>query len=344
MAEPERAGVGEEPHRRRRHRRAPTTCCCAARTSTCSTRSTKHPYFSALDPQFRYDFPDGGDSLAPQAFVTSIKAPVFIAGAWQDEQTGGHWADLLNRFSPDDARCAPSARTACTPSRSTRTVLAELIEFLDFYVAQKVADDPARRAAARAGDLGRDHRRRRAHAPARPLRPGDGLTHRAAPVRGRAAGAHPLGDRQRAGLVAGRAGAARRRRGTRRGRSPDAQPTAWYLQPDGAPRADAAGTARDAPARPLPAPTRRRARARATPGRATTSGRANPTYDWKPVVDGKSLSYITAPLDRRRSRWPAPAASTSGSRRPRPTPTCRSRSARCAPTAPSATCRTAGCA
>ena len=30
-------------------------------------QTNRHPFFSALDPQFRYDFPNGGDSLAPQA-------------------------------------------------------------------------------------------------------------------------------------------------------------------------------------------------------------------------------------------------------------------------------------
>ena len=49
-----------------------------------------------------------------------IKAPVFIAGAWQDEQTGGRWAEPARTASRRRPRSGPSARTASTPSRSTR--------------------------------------------------------------------------------------------------------------------------------------------------------------------------------------------------------------------------------
>src|SRR5690606_13433039 len=42
--------------------------------------------------------PDLGDSLAPATFVDRIDVPVFIAGAWQDEQTGARFATMLDRF------------------------------------------------------------------------------------------------------------------------------------------------------------------------------------------------------------------------------------------------------
>ncbi len=81
-------------------------------------QSQAHPFYSALDPKFRYDLPNGGDSLAPQAFVKDIKAPTFLAGAWQDEQTGGHWADMINRFSPDHE--APGRRSERRAHRVAR--------------------------------------------------------------------------------------------------------------------------------------------------------------------------------------------------------------------------------
>jgi predicted acyl esterase len=38
------------------------------------------------------------DPLIPMMFVNNIDVPVFLTGAWQDEQTGGHFAPLFNRF------------------------------------------------------------------------------------------------------------------------------------------------------------------------------------------------------------------------------------------------------
>src|SRR5581483_1229343 len=61
-----------------------------------------HPNPSPMiDPEFAFDFPHGSDSLAPAEFIDQITAKVFIAGAWQDEQTGGHWATMLDRFADD---------------------------------------------------------------------------------------------------------------------------------------------------------------------------------------------------------------------------------------------------
>lgn len=39
------------------------------------------------------------DSLNPLKFVGNIDVPVFVTGAWQDEQTGGQFAPLFNAFS-----------------------------------------------------------------------------------------------------------------------------------------------------------------------------------------------------------------------------------------------------
>ena len=55
-------------------------------------RSDANPYYSA----------DVGDPLAPRTFVDQIDVPVFLAGAWQDEQTGGHFATMLDRFTGTD--------------------------------------------------------------------------------------------------------------------------------------------------------------------------------------------------------------------------------------------------
>ena len=48
-----------------------------------------------------YD-PAVADPLAPVNFVNRITVPVFLAGAWQDEQVGGYVATMLPRFTGTD--------------------------------------------------------------------------------------------------------------------------------------------------------------------------------------------------------------------------------------------------
>ncbi|MEY3111971.1 MAG: hypothetical protein RIT23_1102, partial [Actinomycetota bacterium] len=40
-----------------------------------------------------------GSEINPRSFIGSINVPVFIAGAWQDEQTGGRFATMLDQFT-----------------------------------------------------------------------------------------------------------------------------------------------------------------------------------------------------------------------------------------------------
>jgi predicted acyl esterase len=253
----------------------------------------RHPYFSALDPEFRYDFPDGGDSLAPGSFVDRIKAPVFIAGAWQDEQTGGRWADLLDRFSPDTKVRAVGQNGVHTESMDP-AVLAEMIEFLSFYVSEKVPTIPpfVRAVAPQiwAQITG---------VPGLTLPPDrfdqsmdfdDALAEFEAdpPVRilwetGAAPDAIPgapvpsAETRYAAWPV------------------PDATATAWYFQPGG-------GLSTERPrGRASRHPNRYQSDPTARPATSYTGSSggiwgANPTYEWKPVVDGKSFAYISEPL------------------------------------------------
>jgi predicted acyl esterase len=256
-------------------------------------QTEKHPYFSALDPQFRYDFPDGGDSLAPQAFAAKITAPVFIAGAWQDEQTGGHWANLLDRFAPTTKVRAVGQNGVHTESLDP-SVLAEMIEFLDFYVAQKVPTIPlAVRLIAPAiwqsitgvGGLTIPPDR---FDPAMDFQTALQQFESDLPVRinwevGAAPGSIP--------------GAPVPTTQTRYSKwpVPDAKATSWYLQPNGE-LASSTPYGRDArhPDRYLTDPN---ARPRTSFAGGNIWG-ANPTYDWKPVVDGKSASYVTDPLPK----------------------------------------------
>ncbi len=107
----------------------------------------RHPNPSPmLDPEFTYDFPNGSDSLAPAAFVNRIRAKVFIAGAWQDEQTGGHWANMLDHFAPGVLVRAEGQNGVHTESLDPQ-VAFDALEFLDLYVGHRT---PSVSAAVRA--------------------------------------------------------------------------------------------------------------------------------------------------------------------------------------------------
>jgi predicted acyl esterase len=256
-------------------------------------QTEKHPYFSALDPEFRYDFPDGGDSLAPQAFVHKIKAPVFIAGAWQDEQTGGHWANLLDRFAPTTKVRAVGQNGVHTESLDP-SVLAEMIEFLDFYVARKVPTIPLTV---------------RLLAPAiwQSITGVGGLTippDRFDPTMDFQTALHqfesdlPVRINWEVGAAPGSVpGAPVPTAQTRYSKwpVPDARATSWYLQPDGElARTSPYGHDARIPDRYQSDPSARPRTSYTGSGDGIWS--ANPAYDWKPTVDGKSVSYVTEPL------------------------------------------------
>lgn len=95
-----------------------------------------------------YYTPEVYDPLNPRTFVDRIQVPVFTTGAWQDEQTGGHFPELWNRFTG-----SPLVRyvgyNGAHADGFTPQVLAEWKAFLDFFVVGEVRpiDDFIRTAA-----------------------------------------------------------------------------------------------------------------------------------------------------------------------------------------------------
>ena len=90
---------------------------------------------------------DVGDPLAPRTFVDEIDIPVFLAGAWQDEQTGGRFATMLDRFTGTDHFYATLVNGLHTESIGAG-VFPRYVEFLDLYVAQRVPSLDAARGVA----------------------------------------------------------------------------------------------------------------------------------------------------------------------------------------------------
>ncbi len=81
------------------------------------------------------------DPLNPETFVNKIDVPVFLAGAWQDEQTGPYFADLLGLFKD-----APEARfyahNGVHPDQFAPAIFYEWKSFLDLFVAKQVPTIP----------------------------------------------------------------------------------------------------------------------------------------------------------------------------------------------------------
>jgi len=252
-----------------------------------------HPYFSALDPEFRYDFPNGGDSLAAQAFAKDIKAPVFISGAWQDEQTGGRWANLLNRFSPK-TKVRVVGQNGVHTEALDPSVLAEMTEFLDLYVAQKTPTIPLTvRLLAPAiwqsitGVPGLSIPPDR-FPPSVPHYAALALFEVEAPVRIN----WEVGNAT--GTIAGAPVPATQTRHAA-WPIPNVKPTSWYFQPNG--KLGAKPWSGKAALKP----DRYRSDPAARPRTSYTGGNgglwsANPTYAWTPVVDGNSVSYLSGAL------------------------------------------------
>ncbi|HAP77243.1 MAG TPA: peptidase S15 [Acidimicrobiaceae bacterium] len=87
-----------------------------------------------------YDTSSGaelGDSLAPITFADRITVPIMLAGAWQDEQTGAHFAAMLPEFTNSPHVYIDLVNGLHTEALAPRS-LARTMEFLQLYVAEKV--------------------------------------------------------------------------------------------------------------------------------------------------------------------------------------------------------------
>jgi uncharacterized protein len=80
--------------------------------------------------------PSVADQLDPVTFVHNIDVPTFMACQWQDEQTGGHCADLAEHFTGTDRKWFTFTNGAHIDSLDPNT-LNRLDDFLELYVAHK---------------------------------------------------------------------------------------------------------------------------------------------------------------------------------------------------------------
>ena len=83
-----------------------------------------------------YYQPELIDPLNPSLFVNQIEVPVFLASAWQDEQTGPFFSTLLNQFTSAPIRRFVVYNGVHSDGFAPQ-VIAEWKAFLDIYVAHE---------------------------------------------------------------------------------------------------------------------------------------------------------------------------------------------------------------
>lgn len=97
------------------------------------------------NPYYRADLLD---SITPAVFAKKIQVPVFLSGAWQDEQTGPYFTRLMEELTSARLRKFV-VYNGVHPDGFAPHVLAEWKVFLDLYVARRIPSlDPKVRSLA----------------------------------------------------------------------------------------------------------------------------------------------------------------------------------------------------
>src|SRR5918997_1976122 len=107
--------------------------------ATCAANQALHPEAVDLMAKIRANdhyVPEVADPLSPVTFVDKIKAPVFMACQWTDEQTGGHCPTLAKHFSGTDRKWFTFTNGTHVDSLAP-DVFNRWYDFLQLYVAKR---------------------------------------------------------------------------------------------------------------------------------------------------------------------------------------------------------------
>lgn len=250
---------------------------------------TQDPVAAAIDHP--YYTPALMDQRSPINWASQITVPVFISGAWQDEQTGSGFATMLS--SLPKRRDVRIMVTNGTHSSSLEPESAwNLIAFLDLYVAGRKPN--VNRAALLAPTL--YELMLGPGAPTPPLPPDRFFAITGFDEAKKAFEAEPrvrVLMENGAGSPTPGLPAARFELGFKKWPAPGMKPTAWYFGPGGTltnkgPLTEGFDTYRPDPeARPM----------QTIPGQGQSESWAvMPAYDWRPLVDGTAVAYATPAL------------------------------------------------
>ncbi len=236
------------------------------------------------------------EALAPASSLSQIDVPVFLAGTWQDQETGSHVANVLGELSAD----IPVKITLMNGLHQDTigpAVFAQWVEFLDFYVAGRIPElSPVLRILATTafhrlfgGDVSF---------------PPDRFTDQ--PDFASALRAYEAEPRVRLLFEAGGGGSPVPAFGTTAPAwpLPATTPTTWYFGPDGAlgdapPTSTSGGADRfdyDPSAFPRTSATRNDETRASDAAADVGGGELTPQYRWEPVPGGKALAYVSTPL------------------------------------------------
>ncbi len=106
---------------------------------TCKANQSLHGEAQDLMKSIRdnshYDNRAYIDSISPITFVDKIKVPTFMACQWQDEQTGGHCANLVHRFTGTKKKWFTFTNGTHIDSIDPATYV-RWYDFLQLYVAK----------------------------------------------------------------------------------------------------------------------------------------------------------------------------------------------------------------
>ncbi len=234
------------------------------------------------------------EQIDPSRFASKINVPVYLGGAWQDEQTGGHFPDFLHAFTHSPAFYATISNGGHVESLANQTSFNRYVDFLNLYVAHRVPDNRKYLVGPTVASsvTGIAH--------INYVRGNDyvGMTYAQAKhlyeSQGHIRIMFESGDAK--GEPAG-APAARFQKTFSSWPIPGRKVTRLYLGPRGGLSAHpvTVGAARAKPrsfsADPSALPT-----TDFTPSPSNNIWGANPTYDWRQIPRGKGLGWITSPL------------------------------------------------
>ncbi len=120
--------------------------------STCAANQALHGEAADLMAKIQANStynPSVADPLDPVTFVHKINVPTFLACQWEDEQTGGHCADLAQHFTGTEHKWFTFTNGAHIDSLDPYTY-NRLYDFLELYVAHQapIVNQAVVRAAA----------------------------------------------------------------------------------------------------------------------------------------------------------------------------------------------------
>jgi predicted acyl esterase len=231
---------------------------------------------------------------SPINWVRRIEVPVFLASAWQDEQTGGDFASMLSRF-PRRRDVKITVTNGVHSSALDPEILWNWLAFLDLYVAERLPDPG--RIAGIAPFLYEIVLGDGTPTPPFPADRFDGITDydearalfesdpQVRVLMENGAGSPTPGLPAPTFEITGK-----------KWPLPQAKATTWYFGAAGTlarkkPRSNDAGVdlyRPDSTARPM----------QTLPGQGQSqSWEVIPAYDWRPLVDGTAVAYATPPLE-----------------------------------------------